>query len=46
VNIVPHEEWLSPILREDVNTEELQAVGVSEDTGLLEFGKLGALRDS
>jgi len=44
VNLIPQKEWLSPILREDVETDSLSSVGVSLDTGLLNFGKLRNLR--
>ena len=44
VNAVPREELLSPILRELVDVNELKAIGVSEETGCLEFPELGKLR--
>lgn len=44
INLIPKDELLSPILREFVNIDELEVVGISEETGCLEFPRLGFLR--
>lgn len=44
VNQVREEELLSPVLRELVNIEELKAVGVDREAGLLPFPALRKLR--
>lgn len=44
INLIPKDELLSPILRELVDVDELGVIGISEETGCLEFPKLGFLR--
>jgi hypothetical protein len=43
VNTVPRGELLSPILR-DMDVDSLRIIGVSEETGCLDFGELKRLR--
>jgi len=45
VNEVLVNQLLSPILREDVDVDELQVVGVDREAGLFEFPRLGKLRE-
>lgn len=40
VNTIPKEELLSPILREDVDFENLSAIALDKETGALDFGKI------
>jgi hypothetical protein len=44
VNAIPPEELLSPILRELVDINELKAIGITAETGCLEFPELKKLR--
>lgn len=44
VNTMPREEMLSPVLREKVDVDRLYVIGISEETGCLEFGELGKLK--
>lgn len=43
VNLIPSSELLSPVLRA-ANVEKMRAIGISEETGCLDFGELGKLR--
>ncbi len=43
VNIVPKQELLSPVLRE-IDVDMLKVIGISEETGCLDFHELGKLR--
>ncbi len=43
VNLIPHQELLSPILRE-IDVEKLKVIGISRDVGCLDFQELGRLR--
>ena len=40
VNIVDKEDLLSPILKEDVDVDELEVIGIDKEAGALKFGKL------
>jgi len=40
INVVDKEDLLSPILKEDVNIEELEVIGIDREIGALRFGKL------
>jgi putative SbcD/Mre11-related phosphoesterase len=44
INGVDKEDLLSPILREDVDLDELEVVGIDKEVGALKFGKLKDLR--
>ncbi len=44
INAMPKEELLSPILKELVDVDELEVIGISPETGCLMFPKLGMLR--
>jgi hypothetical protein len=44
VNTVDKEDLLSPILREDVNIDELEVIGIDKEVGALKFGKLKNIR--
>ncbi|MFQ6135917.1 MAG: metallophosphoesterase [Candidatus Hydrothermarchaeales archaeon] len=44
VNLMPKEELLSPILRKLVDIDKLEVMGISEETGCLDFLELGKLR--
>ncbi|MFT4868314.1 MAG: putative SbcD/Mre11-related phosphoesterase [Candidatus Nanohaloarchaea archaeon] len=43
VNEVPEKELLSPVLKNNASKEEMKAVGISREAGLLEFPKLSKL---
>jgi len=43
VNLIPSSELLSPILK-SANIEKFRVIGISEETGCLDFGELGKLR--
>jgi len=45
VNILPKEELLSPILREYVDIDELNVIGISEEVGCLIFPKIGEIKN-
>jgi putative SbcD/Mre11-related phosphoesterase len=40
VNVVDKEYLLSPILREDVEIDELEVIGIDKEVGALKFGKI------
>jgi metallophosphoesterase superfamily enzyme len=40
VNAVDKEDLLSPILKEDVEIDELEVVGIDKEVGALKFGKI------
>jgi putative SbcD/Mre11-related phosphoesterase len=40
VNVVDREDLLSPILREDVEIDELEVIGIDKEVGALKFGKI------
>jgi putative SbcD/Mre11-related phosphoesterase len=44
INLIDKEEILSPILREDVDIDELNVVAIDREVGALNFGKLKNLR--
>lgn len=44
INVIPKDEILSPILREYVDVDELEVLGITQETGCLEFPRLGMLR--
>ncbi|MDH7594281.1 MAG: metallophosphoesterase [Methanomicrobiales archaeon] len=44
VNIVPPEELLSPVLREEQRIDRLRAIGLSREVGALEFPEIGRMR--
>ncbi len=44
INMVEREELLSPILRDDVDVEELNVIGIDKEVGALNFGKLKNLK--
>ncbi len=44
INMIPRDEVLSPILRDYVDIDALEVVGITQETGSLEFPKLGMLR--
>jgi uncharacterized protein len=44
VNVVDKEDLLSPILKEDVNIDELEVIGIDKEVGVLKFGKLKNIR--
>jgi putative SbcD/Mre11-related phosphoesterase len=44
VNVVDKGDLLSPILKEDVNVDELEVVGIDKEAGALKFGKLKNIR--
>jgi len=44
VNIVDKEDLLSPILKEDVDIDELEVIGIDKEVGALKFGKLKNIR--
>ncbi len=44
INVMPKEELLSPILKEMVDVDELEVIGISPEVGCLEFPKVGELR--
>ncbi len=44
INLVEKNELLSPILREDVDVDELIPIAVSKEVGALKFPKVGVLR--
>jgi len=46
VNMIPKNELLSPILREHVDVDELEVVGISQETGCMRFSKLKLLREA
>ncbi|MDI6655178.1 MAG: metallophosphoesterase [Candidatus Hydrothermarchaeota archaeon] len=43
VNLIPSSELLSPVLK-SANIEKFSVIGISEETGCLDFGRLGKLR--
>ncbi|MFB6204703.1 MAG: metallophosphoesterase [Candidatus Nanohaloarchaea archaeon] len=43
VNEMPQKELLSPVLREQVDIDELEAVAVSREAGLFEFPEIGRI---
>ncbi len=43
VNLIPSSELLSPLLK-FANVEKMRVIGISEETGCLDFGELGKLR--
>jgi len=44
VNVVDKEDLLSPILKEDVDIDELEVIGIDKEVGALKFGKLKNIR--
>jgi putative SbcD/Mre11-related phosphoesterase len=44
INVIEKEEILSPILREDVDLDELNVIAIDKEAGALNFGKLKNLR--
>jgi putative SbcD/Mre11-related phosphoesterase len=40
VNVVDKEDLLSPILREDVEIDDLEVIGIDKEVGALKFGKI------
>lgn len=44
VNTIPKEQLLSPVLKEFVDIDSLNVIGISEEVGALEFPELGRLR--
>jgi putative SbcD/Mre11-related phosphoesterase len=44
VNIIDKEELLSPILREDVDFDELKVIGIDKEAGILRFPNIGKLK--
>lgn len=44
VNIVPPEELLSPVLREEQRIDRMRAIGLSREVGALEFPEIGRMR--
>jgi len=44
INVVDEEDLLSPILKEDVELDELKVVGIDKEVGALNFGKLKEIR--
>jgi putative SbcD/Mre11-related phosphoesterase len=40
INAVDKEDLLSPILKEDVDIDELEVIGIDKEVGILKFGKL------
>ena len=46
VNIIPKSELLSPILREYVDVDELEVVGINPEIGCMRFSKLGLLKQA
>jgi putative SbcD/Mre11-related phosphoesterase len=44
VNVVDKGDLLSPILKEDVNLDELEVIGIDKEAGALKFGKLKNIR--
>jgi metallophosphoesterase superfamily enzyme len=44
VNVVDKEDLLSPILKEDVDLDELEVIGIDKEAGALKFGKLKNIR--
>ncbi len=45
VNLMPKKELLSPVLRELVDIDDLRVIGISRETGCLDFSQLGKLRE-
>jgi len=45
VNVVEKEELLSPILKEEVDFENLIPIGIDKEVGILKFPKLKSLKD-
>jgi len=44
INVVDKEDLLSPILKEDVDVDELEVVGIDREIGALRFGKLKEIK--
>lgn len=44
VNVIPSSELLSPVLKGFAGLEKMRVIGISEETGCLDFGELGRLR--
>jgi len=44
INVVEEEDLLSPILKEDVDLDELEVIGIDKEIGALNFGKLKKIR--
>ena len=44
INVVDKEDLLSPILKEDVEIDELEVIGIDKEVGALKFGKLKNIR--
>jgi putative SbcD/Mre11-related phosphoesterase len=44
INAVDKEDLLSPILKEDVELDELEVVGIDKEVGALKFGKIKDIR--
>ena len=44
INVVDDEDLLSPILKEDVDLDELEVIGIDKEVGALNFGKLKEIR--
>jgi putative SbcD/Mre11-related phosphoesterase len=46
VNVVDKEDLLSPILKEDVEIDELEVIGIDKEVGALKFGKIKDIKIS
>jgi putative SbcD/Mre11-related phosphoesterase len=44
INAVDKEDLLSPVLKEDVDIDELEVIGIDKEVGILKFGKLKYVR--
>jgi len=44
INVADKEDLLSPILREDVEIEKLEVIGIDREVGALRFGKLKEIK--
>jgi len=44
INVVDKEDLLSPILKEDVDVDELEVIGIDREIGALRFGKLKEIK--
>ncbi|MEM5867776.1 MAG: hypothetical protein QXG39_07645, partial [Candidatus Aenigmatarchaeota archaeon] len=44
VNVIEKNELLSPVLREDVDVDELIPIAIDKEVGVLEFPKIGKIR--
>ena len=44
INVVDREDLLSPILKEDVELDELEVVGIDKEVGALRFGKIKEIK--